>query len=224
MVASSVRDRVLGTVSRGEWAVLLAVVAVEVGLLLAYFAVTPSRLTSPRYALYPLVWITVGIWVALRTDLPAVSRRAWIAALAVAVAYCSALVVISGMVRPYGPAGPPVPTGVTVGMGSPGWAPRITVVTEAVHVVFVPYRAVGYGALTYLVYARLLDATRALASGAIGLLSCLGCAFPILSSLSTGLLGAGAGAAAVTRFSVDVSTAAFLLAVALLYWWPVPEG
>jgi len=223
MQGVSVRERVAASVSRREWLLLGVVVLLEVGLVAAYFLAADSRMTSIRYTVYPLLWITVGIWVVVRTDPPAVDRRGWLLALAVAVAYASTLLVLSGMVSLYGPGGPPIPTGVTVGMASPGWGPRITVVAETFHVVFVPYRAVGYVALTYLVYARTAEAVGAVAPGALGLVSCLGCAFPILSSLGAGVVGTGT-TSGFAEVSVDLATAVFLLAVALLYWWPAIRG
>lgn len=224
MSGASVRERVAAGASRTEWLTLGAVVLVEVTLVAAYFAAAESRLTSVRYAAYPLVWITVGCWAVLLTDPPDVGRRGWLLSLTVAVAYVSVLLVLSGMVGLYGPGGPPIPTGVTVGMASPGWGPRITVVAETFHLVFVPYRAIGYVALTYLVYARTADAVGAVAPGAIGLVSCLGCAFPILSSLGAGVVGTGTTPSGLAAVSVDVATAVFLLAVALLYWWPALRG
>jgi len=224
MSGRSVRDRVTTTASRTEWTVLAGLVVAQLLLVVAYFAATPSRSTSLRYTLYPLVWITVGVWAVLLTDRPQVGRRTWILSLTVAVAYFSVLVVLSGLVRLYGPGGAPVPTDLTVGLASPGWGPRITLVTDAFHVVFVPYRVVGFCSLSYLVYVRTADAARTLASGAVGLLSCLGCAFPIVTSLSTGAVGSGLGVSAILAYSVDVSTGVFVLAVALLYWWPKIEA
>lgn len=218
------RERVAAGVSRGEWLLLGVVVGLEAVLVAAYFLAADSRVTSVRYTLYPLVWITVGIWAVVRTDLPTVTRRGWLLSLSVAVAYVSTLLVLSGMVSLYGPGGPPLPSGVTVGMASPGWGPRITVVAETFHVVFVPYRAVGYVALTYLVYARAAEAVGAVAPGALGLVSCLGCAFPILSSLGAGVVGTGTTPSGLAAVSVDVATAVFLLAVASLYWWPAIRG
>lgn len=220
MSGARVRDRLAGSASRREWLVLAGLVIVEGVLVAGYFLGSPSRLTSVRYALYPLVWITVGLWAVLLTDPPSVGRRGWLLALGVAVAYLSTLLVLSGLVRVYGPAGAPVPTGVSVGMASPGWGPRVTLVAERFHAVFVPYRVVGYLALTYLVYARTAEAVGALAASTVGLLSCLGCTFPVLSSLAAGVVGTGAVASGVAAVSVDVSTGVFVLVVGLLYWWP----
>lgn len=87
------------------------------------------------------------------------------------------------------------------------------------HVYFVPYRVIGYAALAYLLYATVIDASKTAFTGALGVLACVGCAFPLLSAVAGGLLGSGAAAAAYAA-SMDVSTAVFVLAVVLLSWRP----
>ena len=84
-----------------------------------------------------------------------------------------------------------------------------------------PARVVGYAALAYLVYATVIDASGAAVSGVVGLLSCVSCSWPILASLLSGVAGGGSVLVAATfDFSYDISTAVFLLTVALLYWRP----
>jgi hypothetical protein len=69
--------------------------------------------------------------------------------------------------------------------------------------------------MTSLVYVRVLDATRAVFSGALGLVSCVGCTVSVLLPLlgATTLFGS-----ALTGLAWDLSTAVYLLTVALLYW------
>jgi hypothetical protein len=84
-----------------------------------------------------------------------------------------------------------------------------------------PARVVGYLALSYLVYATVIDAAGAAVSGILGLLSCVSCSWPILASLATAILGSGSAlAASATALSYDLSTVVFLATVALLYWRP----
>lgn len=215
MAERSVVDAAVG---RRDVRILAVVVAVELLLLALYVAATPAELTSVRYALYPFVWINVGVWVALRTDPPPATGRRRLAAGAIAGLYLLVLCWLAGLVG--FASAPEGLVGISVGYGSPGWE-RIRLVTAGAYVTFIPYRVVGYLALSYLVYVTVLDAAGAAVSGAVGFVSCLSCSFPILGSLSAGLFG---GSAAVTgalyAYSVDISTGVFLLAVALLYYRP----
>lgn len=214
------------------WAGLLAVEAVALGT----YLVAIGGVDTLRYALYPFVWINVGLYAVARTTPPAGDRslRTSVAgflsvggdlsardqrraiALVVAVLYGLALGVITGLVGlPH--IGHTHPSGLQFSLSAPGWGPRIAYVVGGSHLYFVPYRVIGYVALSYLLYVRLASFSLASGAGVVGLASCLGCAFPLVTSLF-----AGAGAAtlsAVTGYSLDLSTAAFLVAVAAL-WMP----
>ncbi|QLG28236.1 hypothetical protein HUG10_12040 [Halorarum halophilum] len=198
---------------------LLGVVALELLSVVAYFGLTSARITDLRYVLYPFVWITVGIWavaaVDVRSDAPTSHR---VAAAVVAAAYFLVLAWLAGLIAVYLGGHAHAHShihGLQIGMAAPGWGPRVAYVTHAFHVYFVPYRVIGFLALAYLVYATVVDATGAALSGALGLASCVGCTFPIFASLAAGVVGPSV-AATVTDLSVDLSTAVFLAAVALL--------
>ncbi len=113
-------------------------------------------------------------------------------------------------------------SGIQISMASPGWGPRIALVAPGLgHVYVVPYRTFGYLALSYLVYVAVLDTVRAAVSGVLGVGACIGCSFPIVASLVTGLVGSSSVLAETVRvLSIDISTAVFLLALGLLYWRP----
>lgn len=201
-----------------EFAWLGLIVSAELLLLGAYFGLTPATVTSVRYVLYPFVWINLAIWALFRVDPPAGSDRARFAAGTVAAGYFLLLALLSGLVALELGAGGhshSYMSGWQVTMSAPGWGPRIGYVASNFHVNFVPYRVVGYLGLAYLVYATLLEAAGAAISGVVGLVSCIGCTFPVVESVAFGLLGAGA-AAATTTYAVDTSTAMFALAVVLL--------
>jgi hypothetical protein len=206
--------RLLGTdLAAVRW--WLLVVAAEVAVVTAYLAVSDVIVTEPRYVVYPFVWINVGVWAMRRTDIPTVDRRQWAVAAAVAGAYLLVLfwaggVVLVGLTEPL-PGGAVASIHWTV----PGWGPTVVYGTPHLRLSVVPFKVVGYVAMTYLVYARLLDATRAVLSGALGLVSCVGCTFSILLPLlgATTLFGS-----TLTNLSWDLSTAVFLVTVALLYW------
>lgn len=202
---------------------LVAAVVLEAALLAGYFYSTPATVTRVRYVLYPFVWINVVLVAVARTALPRAPRRHHLVAAAVAAVYFVLLANWAGLfVLTSGGHHGVLDSvlGVSIGAGSPGWA-RVRVVTRAVAVSFIPYRVVGYLGLAYLVYAAVLDVTGAVVSGAVGLLSCLSCSFPILASLVTGVWGGSVSLmTTVYAYSTDLSTLAFLLSVALLYWRP----
>jgi hypothetical protein len=210
-----------------DWPTELQVLAVaiwaEMTLLLGYFLLTDATVTTPRYVVYPFVWINAVLWAGMCTTTRRASRRLQAVAVAIAAAYFLLLANWAGLVVLTGGGHHPVPEsvlGLSFGSGSPGWA-RIRFITETFAISFVPFRVIGYLGLAYLVYAAVLDATSAVASGALGLLSCLSCSFPIVASAVTGVWGGSVTAmSTVFAHSVDISTLAFLVSVGLLYWRP----
>lgn len=199
------------------WAGLLAVELVAVG---AYLAV--GSVYDPRYLVYPFVWINLGLYAVARVDPAASSTRRRALAAAAAVAYFLALGWITGLVGlplDHAHAHSYIANGWHVSLSAPGWGPRVAYKAGHAHLYFVPYRVVGYAALAYLLYAGLLDATATAGAGVLGLVSCVGCAFPLVASLAAGV-GTASFAAAVTGYSLDLSTLVFVAAVALLSWRP----
>jgi hypothetical protein len=201
----------------------VAVLAVEALALLAYFLLFPATVTDLRYVIYPLVWINAALFAVARSSPPTASRRARLLAGGVAGAYFLALAGFTGLLALYvgGHAahGHAHIFGWQVHMAPPGWGPRVAYVGQWFHVYFVPYRVVGYLALAYLVYVALLDFVGAALSGLLGVVTCVGCAFPLVSG-ALASVGGGVALSAATAFSLDISTAAFLLAVVLLSWRP----
>jgi hypothetical protein len=210
----------------GWWLVtLLAAELVAVG---AYFLLTPAAITDPRYVAYPLLWIAAGVWGVARVEAPSASERARWGAGLLAAGYVLLLAFLTGLVAVYlsTPGGGHSHShvhGLSVTMTSPGWGPRIGYVTHLFHVYFVPFRWIGYLALGYLLYTAVLDTATAALSGVFGVATCLSCALPVAASLAGGLGGA-ALAGAVTTYSLDISTAAFLLTVGLLALRPGATG
>jgi hypothetical protein len=184
-----------------------------------------NRLTARGwlYVALALVWINVGAWAILRTDPAPASAKQRRTALAVAGGYFAVLLYVGGLVT-LGTtfAGVEIPTtGPRIAWLLPGWGPALQYGGELVTVSLQPYKLVGYLALAYLVDATVLDAAGAAVSGALGLLSCVSCTWPVLTSLATGLLGGtSALALAVQHWSHELSTVVFVLTVALLYWRP----
>lgn len=205
--------------NRFDVQLLSIAVLVQLVLLVVYLVLVPQLPETPRYILYPLVWITVSLWVAVAVDVPEAPRRRKIGASLFALGYFVVLCYLAGLVGLF-PDDRTVAalSGFTIEGGSPGWE-RLHYVSEMFHVSFVTYRVFGYVVLAYLVYVTLLDASKSFLSGALGLVSCVGCTFPILASLSAGLFG-GAVASSVFDFSFDLGTLFFLTAIALLYYRP----
>ena len=207
-------------------AALCWVEALAVG---AYLSTAPERVESLRYLLYPLVWITVGAAAVLWTDPSRASRRARLVAGAVAVAYFVVLASLAGLVSvdlaallggSHGHAAAHHPTGWQFSLAAPGWGPRVGYAGEVVSATFVPYRVAGYLALAYLVYAAVLDAAKSALSGALGLVSCVGCTVPLVGGLAAGTAGGTGVVSALRALSVDISTLVFVVAVALLALGP----
>jgi hypothetical protein len=201
-----------------------AIVANTLVLLAVVYTLFAGVTTAqPRYVVYGLLWVFVGVVVLWKADPAPTDRRTRRRAAAIAVGYFGALAVAGGLLT-LPEAG--TAWGVRLVPLPPGWGPAPVVSTPYVVVGLVPARVVGYVALSYLVYATVIDATGSAVSGLLGLLSCVSCTWPVIASLVTGVVGGGSAAAAVALgFSYDLSTAVFLATVALLYWRPsVGEG
>ncbi|WP_049981244.1 DUF7546 family protein [Halolamina rubra] len=199
-----------------------AVLYVEVMALTGYwlFGDTAS-VSSPRFALYGLLWINVALWVFVRADVPDVGPSAVRRGAVVALGYLAVLAYTGGVVAPGIPTTFDYTAGFSVLWLPPGWGPAITFKSQYLRLILMPAKVIGYLALTYLVFVTVLDVSRSAVSGLLGLLSCVSCSWPILASVGTAALGGGSFVAvATTTYAYDVSTAVFLLTVALLSWRP----
>ncbi|PSQ09986.1 hypothetical protein BRC93_11300 [Halobacteriales archaeon QS_5_70_15] len=202
---------------RRVWVGVLAVEALWIAI---HFALSPASVTDPRYVLYPFVWINAGLYAVWRVrPEPAGDGLRRLADL-VGAGYFLALAWLSGLLAVYGPDHAHDHLhGWQVTLATPGWGPRIAYVGSWFHAYFVPYRVVGYLALAYLLAAAVREFSARTLTGALGVATCIGCSFPLLLSLAGGAgLGAGAGLATFSGLSLDLSTAAFLLAVGVLVW------
>ncbi|WP_436927828.1 DUF7546 family protein [Halosimplex amylolyticum] len=192
----------------------------EVLLVLAYAAFGAQDLLSIgglRLWIYPFVWINVALWAVVRTDPAAASTRNRRIAAALAVGYFGVLAYTGGLV---GPGHGPTTYRVSWAL-PPGWSPAFLLNGGGLSLTLIPYKLIGYATLAYLVYATVLDAARSAVTGVLGLLSCVSCSWPVITSLATGLVGSGTGvAAAVSDGSYGISTVVFVVTVALLYWRP----
>ena len=212
------------TIDRSAAVLVALAVLAELALVAGYLGATAAEATSVRYLLYPFVWINVALAAVFAARPPRASWRLQGAVAVVAAAYFLVLAYFGGVLElthlghshSHGSA-----SGLVVFTSlPPGWGPTVVYDHALFSLTVVPYQFVGYLALTYLVYVALLDTASAAFSGAIGLLSCASCSWPVFASLLTGVLGGSAVASTVYTFSVDLSTAAFVAAVVLLVWRP----
>lgn len=204
-----------------ELPLLGALLAFEAVAVAGYFLLTPATAPEPRYVVYPFVWINVGLVAVAHVEPPTGGPRRLAAA--ISGGYFLALAYITGLIGLYlgghGDHSHSHLEGLTVSMTTPGWGPRVAYVTDLFHVYFVPFRVIGYIALAYLLYAAIRELTATATSGLVGLAACLGCSFPFVGAVAVAVGGAGL-AAFVSTYSVDISTAMFVVAVGLLVWRP----
>lgn len=212
-------DRSLSGISIRRLGRIALLVNVQLVAVLAYHMFTSGAVTEPRYTLYGLVWINAGALAIYKTSLPkgvdfAAKRRS----LAIAAGYFGLLAVFGGLV---GTGLGPDASGFRIAWLPPGWGPAIVYGGAHVAIALTPAFLVGYLALAYLVYATLLDAAGSAVAGLIGMFSCVSCTWPILAAIASSVLG-GTGFLSATALdaSYDLSTAVFLVTIALLYWRP----
>lgn len=204
--------------------VLLAatfVLYLEVMALTGYWLLGDVTVTDPRFALYGLVWVNVAVWVFYRTSTPDAPTRTRRRAAALAVGYFAVLAYTGGLIASGLPASAPQPTGLSVIWLPPGWGPALFFGGEYVRLLLMPAKVLGYLALAYLVYVTAVEAAGSLASGLLGVFSCISCTMPVVASATAAVLGGGSFLAAATlSYAYDLSTVVFVVTVALLSWRP----
>lgn len=184
----------------------------------SYFLFTSASMTEPRYVVYGLVWLNVAGLVLWRVDPPSASFRERRRALAVATLYFGALALAGSLINA---GSPEFDVAYRIALLPPGWGPAFVFASPWVQMVVKPAYLLGYISLSYLVYNTILIASRSAAMSVVGLLSCVSCTWPVVAGLATTVLGGGTFLTAlVVNNSYDLSTAVFLVTVALLYWRP----
>jgi hypothetical protein len=199
----------------------IAVFVLEIYAVIAYFQLTGAAPTAElRYLLYPLVWMTVAVWAILSVDLEWESLHQTVLASAMGVVYFLGLLWIPGNL---GLGVPGSEFALRTEMYSPGWGPLVVVNGPWFRLFLVPFEVIGYAGLTYLVIGNILQLSRGTLSGALGLLTCVGCTVPVLVPL-VGLLGGPATSLTTTAYaySYDIGTLLFVSTVALLYFGSRP--
>jgi len=194
----------------------------EVLWLLGYALATGVVPDDPLYY-YPFVWLNVGLWAIWRTRPARTTTRKRRIALVLAGGYFLVLAYFGGLIGMASGLPGTAPAGARIAALSlpPGWSPALLYEGEVIRAAVLPYKVVGYLALTYLVYATAIDAAGAAITGVFGLLSCVSCTWPILATIVSGIAGGSTAlAGAVYSQSYGLSTVVFVVTVALLYWRP----
>lgn len=192
----------------------------EIAFLVTYVLVGGRTVYDWFPLLFPFLWINVAIAAVAWTRVGPASRRQRAIAALVAAGYFAVLAYAGGWI---GAGDPTLPTTVDLAIARlpPGWAPALLVNTPALRISVVFYQFVGYLALAYLVYATVVDAAGSAISGVVGLLSCVSCTWPVIGSIVTSVFGSGTAVASVAMdWTYVLSTAIFLLTIALLYYRP----
>ena len=186
---------------------------------IAYYAFLGSFPSTPRYVAYGLIWVNVAVLVLYKITVPSgydfeTRRRA----LAIAASYFMLLAFFAGLVAT---GVPERAVDTRIAWLPPGWGPALVHAGPYLTVIIMPAYVLGYLALAKLVYVAVLEASGSLVAGVVGLFSCISCTLPIIAMIGSALFG-GTGILAATALdaSYDLSTAVFLITVALLSWRP----
>ena len=217
---AAVADRLREAVPSVRTLGLLTLIAnLQLVAVVAYYAFLGSFPSTPRYVLYGLVWVNVGAYVLYAVPVPAgyefsTRRRA----LGIAAGYFALLAFFAGLVAT---GVPERAVDARIAWLPLGWGPAVVYASEYLTLVLVPAYLIGYAALAKLVYITVLEASGSLVAGVVGLFSCVSCTFPIIAMVASGVFGGG-GVLAATALDVSygLSTAVFVITVALLYWRP----
>jgi len=219
-VSRFVEDRLdAGGPSRRRLAVYALLVNLQFVGVVLYYAFTSATLSQPRYVVYGLLWVNVGLLAIHSAERPpGVDFRRRRRALALATGYFGLLAVFGGLI---GTGLGADATGLRIAWLTPGWGPALLYAGHSVSLVLMPAYVVGYLSLAYLLYLTILDSAVSAVGGVVGLVSCVSCTWPILATVGSALFG-GTGflVASATELPYDLSTGVFLLTVALLYWRP----
>lgn len=195
----------------------------EIIALFVYLLAANVRITNPLILVYPLVWINVGLWALVATTPAPAPTRTRRIGLLVAAAYFAILAAAGGLIAPgHAVHGHAHGGGIRIAWEvPPGFGPALLYNGDLLQVALMPYKVVGYLALSYLIYATVLDAAGSALSGLVGVFSCVSCTWPVLGTVLTGVFGsASAVAAFATGQPYAASTLVFVSAVALLAWRP----
>lgn len=188
-----------------------------------YGVVFDASPTSLHLFLIPFLWITVSVLAVWYTQPVSRGPRHRLFAFGVSFGYFLLFLVLTGSVG-FSPSTVEPVTGV-YGVGievdrSLGWGPIAFYAGEWIGLRIIPYQLVGYLALSYLVYSAVLNVTQSATAGTLGLILCPGCAAAVIAPVFGSIAGLSSAIALFIRYTYEISTILFVVAMALLYWQP----
>jgi hypothetical protein len=198
-------------------------VAIQVIAALVYgvvFEVTPTRVTT---FLLPFVWIAVSALAVWWTDTADREPRLRLLAGAIAAGYLLIFLYLSGTIGTAPDQFDAVTGAFGVGVEferTLGWGPVIFYGGEFLGARIHPYQVIGYAALSYLIYAAVLDSVRSASAGLVGVALCPACALAAVSPVVAGLAGTASAFALFFQYNYEIATVIFVGAMGLLYWRP----
>lgn len=187
----------------------LAVLTAHIAGLLAYLHAT-GTLIAPRRAMVPIVWISVAVWLVAHLYERGLPAESGLFAPAVGAGYFLVLASIGGILGLGAES-----TSLAVQNGTPGWGPVVLGSVAPVQVVLVPFKVVGYLALSYGVYRAIAAASRGAVAGVLGLFACISCSLPVIAAVGSIFTGATL-ALQPGSLTYDLATGVFVLTVVLL--------
>lgn len=208
--------RVTAVMSNPRFTIWAAILNVEVLLLFVYYSVMPASPTNLVQLAYPWIWINASIWAATRVDFAPTNIRTRSLAIAIGLGYFLVLAYFGGLYQFAGQG-----TGFRIAWAPPGWGPVPFYATESFTLALLPFKVVGFIALSYLVSVTVVDAAASGLAGFVGLFSCVSCTWPLLATVFTGIFGsASAAASVISNEPYGASTVVFLASIGLLVWRP----
>ncbi|MDZ7687473.1 MAG: hypothetical protein U5J64_01910 [Halobacteriales archaeon] len=196
-------------------------VGLQIAAVAVYFLVTDTVALTAHHALIPVVWVTLGAWAVVNTPLPDELPSYAPLVAVVSGVYLLILLYLGGMVGTTTSPG----SSFFVSSASPGWGPIFGYTAEVFYLRVVPFQFVGYVVLAYLVFVALTDTATSLVGAAVGMVSCVGCTWPIIAGILSVVGAGGVGAtSAVQSLSYELSTVVFAVAVLVLYRYASPSA
>lgn len=192
------------------------IVITEVFLVTAYLGLTSTGVTQPRYVIYPFIWINVGLLAIYMGAPRAGNRRHQLVGIGIAGGYYILLLAVAGNII----FGTWVEPSASIIWATPGWGPVLNGSIPGFEVHLIPYEVIGYAGLAYLLYANVLDVSRGLLSGVLGVVTCVSCSMPLWGPI-LGFIGGGAVGLSTfaTTYAYDLGTGIFLVTMGLLYYF-----
>jgi hypothetical protein len=184
------------------------------------FEVSPRSL---HLFLIPFLWITVSILAVFYTDPVDASPQRKLVAGTVSGLFFTVFLFLSGSAGTATELFEPVTGSAGFGLSfdqSLGWGPVLYYAGDWIAMRVIPYQFVGYLALSYLIYAALLDVASSAKAGLLGLVLCPGCTVSLFAPVFASAAGISSAFAILVRYTYEISTVFFVVAVALMYWDP----